>query len=1086
KQLLSMYSCSHKPTLTKKEFFSFESLRIRIKPVFLLLLCVCLVIVLSAQQKITGIVNSASGSPLLGATITIKGSNIGTSTNADGSFSIIAKPGDVLMISFVGYYPKLVKVGTDTDLKIFLAPSINDLDQVVVTGYTSQKIKEISGSVAVVNPTELTAIPAGQVEQMLQGRVAGLTVMSSGEPGAAANVRLHGIGNFGDVTPLYIVDGLEMQNIDNINPYDIESLQVLKDAGTYSIYGVRGANGVIVITTKKGKNGKTKIDYNFYVGLQEPLKKGLDLLPPQEQANLVWIALKNSHDTAGNGYPSDPLYGNGPTPVLPDYIFPYGAHNGDPGTDPASYNNDPTLNNFNPIARFNKTGTDWFHALFKPAISQNHTITVSGGNNNNQYLFSFGYLDQQGTFLNDYLKRYTLRINNEFSVLNTIRIGENLQLNYNQNPKLWNNGQGFLTLTADPSLPIYDIKGNIFSGVFGLTSQNPVQQASLLKNDNQNNWEAFGNAYAEIDFLKKFSFRTSFGGTLDYHYGYNYSFAAYVPSTSLYNSSFSENSGYFKSGTWTNTLNFSTSFLKDNHIKILAVTEQRSNYNREVGGTRINSYINDPRYFTLTAGNPTGQTNYSVASGSYLYSFMGHAEYNYREKYFLTATLRRDGSSLFAPENRFGWFPSLSAGWRITEENFLKGSKLLADLKLRGSWGKTGFDGNTDPSNQFTLYGGGPGSAYYDINGISTGSIQQGLRLVRIGNASTGWQQDIVTNIGIDAVLWNGKLGITADIYNRNSSGLLLPIALPAYLGVDAIAPNVNVGDLRNTGLDILVSSKGKFSKNWSWDGTLTFTSYRNRIAKLNGLPFLDDVFQNTGGLVRNAVGYPIGSFYGYKIIGFFRDAEDIVKSPQQEAASPGRFKYLDANGDGVINEADEIHFGNPNPKFTLGFNGAINYKNFDFSTFIYGSFGNDVLNSLADITDIFASQPSIKSKTALYNSWTPDHQNAKAPIVENNLNFSNSEVVNSYGLEKGTYVKNKSLMLGYTFTKGWVQKIKIERLRVYVQVVNLFTITNYNGLDPELPVLPPGATAYSSFGIDYGNYPNNEKQYLIGINLNL
>ncbi len=1037
------------------------------------------------QQKITGVITGVDHTPLFSATVTVKKTYRATTTDANGYFSIEAKTGDILIISYVGYMTKEVKLNNETSLKISLYESITNLDEIVVTGYTSQKIKEVTGSVSVVKPKELVAVPAGQVEQMLQGRVAGLTVITSGEPGAQSQVYLHGPGNFGNVKPLYIIDGVE-GDINSLNPYDIESIQVLKDAGAYSIYGVRGANGVIVVTTKKGKGSKPKLSYDFYVGTTRPLSKGLDLLAPQEQADLEWLALKNSGQT-----PSDPLYGNGPKPVLPDYLYAgsyIGLFKGDPRADASWYNIDSTAGPIYAIVPFNKAGTDWFHELFNPATSQNHTITVSGGGDKGHYLLSFGYLDQQGTYLNTYLKRFTTRINTEFTLLNTIRIGENLQLSYSENHRV---GSIDPALTFFPFLPVYDIKGNStnYGPSFGNgyaapgPASNPVTARILSKDDKFNNWEVFGNAYAEVDFLKSFTLRTSFGGPLNYYYSYNFNYGSYEPpppSAAGYPNSFSEWSGYNSSWTWTNTLNYSK-ILKDHQIKVLIGTEEKSNYNRELGGKRTGYASNSPLYRFLSTGRPTGLTNYSFGGTSYLYSFLSQAEYSYREKYFFRATLRRDGSSVFGSENRFGWFPAVGVAWRMTEENFMKESKWITDLKLRGSWGKTGFDGNTNPSNQYTLYGGGAGASYYDIFGNSIGNIAEGFRPIRFGNAKTSWQEDVVTNIGFDAVLWNGKLNLTADWYNKNSTGLLFPVSLPALLG-EATPPNINVGDVKNTGIDLTLGSKGRFSKNSGWDLSVTFSHYNNKIVKLNDLPFFDDMF----GIVRNEVGYPVSSFFGYKIIGFFKDDADVAKSPEQTAAAPGRFKYLDANDDGKITGDDRIHFGNPNPDFTLGLNIGFNYKNFDFTTFFYGSFGNDIYNNYKRQTDLYSGGVP-KSKTALYDSWTPEHHTATAPIQENSINFSNAEVVNSYGLENGSYFRNRVMTIGYNFPKTWLQKIKIERFRIYFQAMNLFTITNYSGLDPELSGTLNAATGASSsaFGIDlFGNYPNNQKQYLIGFNL--
>jgi len=1055
-----------------------------------------------AQEKISGIVTGANGEPLNGASITVKATTVSTVTKEDGSFSIAAKKGDVLVFSFVGYISTEIKLLSATSVpKVALRPNAVNLDEVILTGYTYQKVKEITGSISSVKPKDLTAVPAGQVEQMLQGRVAGLTVISSGEPGAKANIRLHGIGNFGDVAPLYIIDGIP-GDINLLNPYDIESLQVLKDAGSYSIYGVRGANGVIVVTTRKGKQGKTRISYDMYVGLQTPVKPP-EKLNPQENANLLWLSLRNSNQLT-NGNPYDPLYGNGVNPVLPDYLFA-GPHRdtlyeGSPYVNDSLYNLNPDNGSIYQIVKFNKSGTDWYHEMFKPAFSQQHTVTISGGNEKNQYLVSLGYLDQQGTLLNTYLKKFTLRANTDFNYKQDFHFGENLQLSYSENPQA-NKGGGYANIDvtnafgADPSQPVYDTHGAWNPGT-NRPGTGPGNNAIFIRTSAKDNkgkkWEAFGNIYASLDFLKNFTFKSSFGGNLINYY--NNSFI-YEPYDQSFPNSFNESAGYITSWTWTNTINYSRKFSKHS-IKVIAGTEEIENFSKETGGSAFDLAFQDPSYWSLSNGDPLTKTNYSISSSSLLSSFISKVDYGYDDKYFLSATLRQDGSSVFGSQNRYGLFPSLAAAWRITEENFMKGAQWLNDLKFRGSWGKTGFNGNTDPVNQYSLYGGSVFDAYYDINGNSTGNIQRGFRRVRIGNANTGWQQDEVFNIGLDGVLWNGKLSFAADYYNKKTTGLLFPVTLPDLLG-DATAPNANVGNIENKGVDLTVGSKGRFSKNWRWDALLTFTHYENKIVKLNKLTYFDDVFGN----IRNEVGYPISSFYGYKIIGLFSDSSDVAKSPDQNSAAPGRFKYADLDGfdslghktgkpDGKIDDADRTHFGNPNPKFTVGFNIAIYYKNFDFSTFLYGSFGNDVLNlfkSGMDLSPVLSTEVA-HSKAALYDSWLPDRKNTKVPIIDNTSNFSNSNAINSYPLEDGSYVKNKSMMIGYTFTQTLLSRFKLERLRIYIQVANLFMFTKYSGLDPELTSQDSNSsgTTKSAFGIDGGNYPSNQKQYLIGLSLGL
>jgi hypothetical protein len=420
----------------------------------------------------------------------------------------------------------------------------------------------------------------------------------------------------------------------------------------------------------------------------------------------------------------------------------------------------------------------------------------------------------------------------------------------------------------------------------------------------------------------------------------------------------------------------------------------------------------------------------------------------------------------------------------------------IADLKLRGSWGKTGFYGNTDPYNQYTLWGGGPASSYYDLNGTSN-TILQGLRMVRIGNPNTGWQEDVATNVGVESIFWNGKLSVTADWYDRRSNGLLFQLSLPDVIG-DATRPNVNVGNIRNRGVDITVGSKGKISRELNWDLQLTFSHYKNKVLKLNDIPFFDDWAFLGIPVVRNEVGYPAGSYFGYKIKGIFSDDDDVAKSPAQEAAAPGRFKYVDINGrdstgaltgkpDGQITPDDRVHFGNPHPDFTLGTNLNLKYQQFDLSIFFYGSFGNDVFNYQKIVNEITGA-PGTKTQPALYNSWTPNRQNTTIPIAELGANFSTAGVINTYGLENGSYYRCKSVIVGYTFSRQSLQKFRIEKCRIYFQAANLFTITNYTGLDPELPGLygerAGTAGVLPAFGVDAGNYPAGERKWLFGLNL--
>ena len=1037
-----------------------------------------------AQQKITGKVFRESNLPLYGATIKIRNSDIAAISEADGSFVINARTGDLLEISFIGYKTGQIKIGDEINYNINLIPAIISLDDIVMTGYTSQKIKAITGSVAVVQPKELTSIPAGQVEQMLQGRVAGLTVITTGLPGSPSIVRIHGVGNFGDVKPLYLIDGVE-GDINNLNANDIESLQVLKDAGAYAIYGVRGANGVLVITTRKGRQGKTRINYDFYIGTTRPLNVDLGLLNPQEMADLTWTAYRNLGQT-----PSNPLYGTDIKPVLPDFFIAgrnVGLPAGDPDTDPSLYNSDFANGEIYQIVKANKSGTDWFHELYKPALIQHHSLQVSGANEKNKYAFTLGYMDQQGTLTSTWLKRFSVRMNSEFNVANTFRVGENLQWTYRDQGGIPdygspNDNDMWRSITTNPILPVYDIKGGWAHLDQFHFWDNPVALRVQAGDDKSNSWETFGNIYGELDFLKNFTARTSFGGTINNYNNNRFDYWSYEPliidKDSFPDNALSESSGYRWSWTWTNTIKYAKTVADHHQFVVLAGTEAINNYNKEIGGRSAGLYVNDVNYRFLTNGTPSTafnvRSNYSFADQSSLFSFFTQFDYGYKDKYYFRGTLRNDGASVFGEENRYGWFPSVSAAWRISQENFMVDSKWIDELKIRASWGKTGFYGNVNSSNQYTLYGSSIGNSYYDINGVNSPS--QGFRATRFGDPNTGWQEDVVTNIGVESVFWNGKLNLTIDWYNKKANGLLFEAGLPDILG-GAVAPAKNVGVIQNKGFDILLGSKGSWNRDWKWDLTTTASIYKNKILKVSDQPFFFPIQGER--FVKNQVGHAVSSYFGYKIIGIFADSNEVKNAPEQDEAKPGRFRYLDANGDNDISGDDRVFLGDANPDFTLGLNIGIGFRNFDFSTFFYGSFGNEVVNSPKTRTDFFGlEQNSAKSRRLLYESWTPQNIQASTPIAEASVNFSNIAVFNSYIVEDGSYFRNKSVILGYTFPVESLKRFKVEKLRIYIQAVNLFTITDYSGIDPEL------AGNSAAFGIDYGNYPNSEKRFLFGVNL--
>lgn len=683
---------------------------------------------------------------------------------------------------------------------------------------------------------------------------------------------------------------------------------------------------MIVVTTKRGRQGKPVVTYDAYYGTQQPLSGNVwNIANPQEAADAIWKTYTNIGLT-----PSHKQYGSGTTPVLPDYITPTGAKEGDPRTDPSTY-----ALYTNQITKANKAGTDWFHEIFKPARIQSHNLSVSGGGEKATYLFSFGYFDQPGTLINTYLKRYSTRINTTFTIKDHIRIGENAYVLYKQNPSYRglpgvNSANSINAAYRMPTMvPVYDIKGNFAGGSSQSlgNAPNPVALMDRTKNYQGNQWQMQGNLFAEADFLKKVTVRTSFGGTIDNFYRNFFTFTAYENAENSANpNSYIENYGYSSSWTWTNTLKYANVFGKHN-LTVLLGQEAIRNGGKAVGASRGSYFITnlsnltvDPNLWTLNFGTPGSQTNSNIVGlngiqtpyQSSIYSLFGRVDYNFDDKYLISGTVRRDGSSVFDPSHRFGIFPSVTAGWRISREAFMKDISWINDLKIRGGWGKLGSISNINPANAYTLYSQSAVQSYYDINGTSNAPAQ-GIYNSQYGNPNTTWEEDVITNIGLDMSILKNKIDISAEWYKKAISGLLFPQSLPA-IGGPATAPFVNSGNIQNKGVDIAVTYHGTIKRDFRLDITGTFTTYDNRVVSLPpGIDYIDY------GYSRLQVGYALGSFFGYKVISLFQSADEVAKSPKQDAAAPGRFKYADINGDGQTTSADRTHFGNPNPTFTSG-----------------------------------------------------------------------------------------------------------------------------------------------------------------------
>ncbi|MDQ6763808.1 MAG: SusC/RagA family TonB-linked outer membrane protein [Bacteroidota bacterium] len=717
---------------------------------------------------------------------------------------------------------------------------------------------------------------------------------------------------------------------------------------------------------------------------------------------------------------------------------------------------------------------------------QSHTLSGSGGSSKANYLFSLGYLNQEGTLIETFLKRYSARINTQFKPGKHIRFGENAYVFYKQNPGFNNLSEGNAISHAYrimPVIPVHDIKGN-YGGTwlgpeFG-EGENSVAIQENTKNNKNNFWAITGNVYGEVDFLNHFTLRSNFGGNTDNQYSYFISPNRYHSKQDHFSeNSFSENAQYNTNYTWTNTLNYGNTFGR-HVLNVIVGSEAVKNNGRSLSGSANNFFSLDPNYLIL--GN--GTSSIRNGSGTYvntLYSLFGRVDYSFNDKYILGATIRRDGSSVFGADKRYGVFPSVSAGWRVTGEKFMQNISFVNNLKLRGSYGVLGSQANVSPSNAFSLYGGSFGSSYYDITG-SSNSIQQGFRQTRIGNHETGWEENIVTNIGMDARVLNNHLDISVDWFKKSINGLLFPLPLSASAG-GAAAPTINTGDIQNKGWDFSVTYNNRGSM-VSYNIGLNVGFYKNLVVKIPDPGYFDVAGSRIGNIVRNQVDHPVGSFFGYEVIGLFQSDDDVTKSPTQTDAAPGRFKYKDVNGDNKITPDDRTFFGDPNPDFTYGLNLGANFKGFDISAILYGSYGNDVFNLVRYYTEFMGTSVGRAKSNVLKNAWSPSNTNSSVPILESASSFSTNGVINSYYKENGSFLKLRSLVIGYTINPGLLKKIGVNDLRFYLQGVNLFTITKYKGLDPELTGNLGGTQSSAAFGIDYGNYPNNQKNILFGLNL--
>ncbi|MBK8566497.1 MAG: TonB-dependent receptor [Saprospiraceae bacterium] len=1046
--------------------------------------------VFAQSMTIKGTVADETGVGMPGVNILVQGTSDGTISDIDGTFELKATKGATLLLSFTGYASQSIVVGDNATINVTMQPNSEVLSEVVVTGYSSQRKRDITGAVSVVNSEELNQVAATSFTQKLEGRASGLTISTSGEPGEGTSVRIRGVSSFQNNDPLYIIDGVPVQDAFNtgFNPNDIESIQVLKDASAASIYGARANNGVIIITTKKGKAGKVSVTYDAYVGLANPVNRpDYMITDPKDYSNYIW----DKHENAGLAVDASNPYSGG-RGVLPTYSFPFGG-----GANPsdADYVFPSSL-----VMRANQAGTNWFDEVFEsPAPMTEHNLGISGGSDLGNYYISAGYLDQQGTMINNYFKRYTIRANTQFNK-GRFSFGENVTLS--RTDGVGNDGvsggnqdeQGVMTWVTlmNPLTPVRDVGGE-WGGdkANGMSNgTNPVASLTRNKDNVRTSYRVLGNVFAEVNIVDGLKARTSLG--TDFNQGYRgaFTFPNFENREPSNTNGFREdwNTGF--TWTWTNTLAYNKTLAGVHNLGLLVGYEAIKSKGRFINGSFANYFTQDINAWYLNGGlADPGTRQVSSGGGPFsLASSFAKLDYSFNDRYLASFTVRRDGSSNFGDE-KYGTFPAVSLGWRLSNEEFMKGLDWLDDLKLRFGWGITGNQ-SVPGGNAFDRFGGGTASTFYDINGSNSG-LTTGYSLARRGNKATKWEENISTNFGLDASFMQGKLNFVVDVYKRTVDGLLYNADLPGTAGT-ATPAYINVAQMDNNGIDLGLDYKGKVNSDFGYSIGLTWSTYKTEVVNIDGsteVVFPTGSDSRIGILNHFALGLPVSSFFGYTADGLFRTQAEVDAHAAQDGKEVGRIRFKDLDGDGVINDNDKGAIGNPHPDWYGGLNLGFNYKQFDLTIFLFASVGNEIFryNKLFDTFGFFNSNVR---KDVLTRSFHPT-KNPDGDLPMLNVNDTYSYQPSSFFVEDASYLRAKNISLGYNFKPGSLGKV-FSSLRIYASAQNLFTITKYEGLDPALSNFgvqgsnpnDPYATIKSDLwnGFDFGNYPTN-KIFMVGVN---
>ena len=990
----------------------------------------------------TGVVMEKAGNePVIGATVLEKGTSNGTVTDFDGNFTLEVAEGAMLEISYVGYVSQTIPAAVD--MRIWLMEDSKQLEEVVVTGYTTQRKADLTGAVSVISADDLLKQQENNPMKALQGKVPGLNISADGNPSGAATIRIRGNGTLNDNDPLFIIDGVPTKaGMHELNPNDIESMQILKDAASASIYGSRAANGVIIITTKRGAEGKIKVDFDASVAVQNYVNR-MHVLNAREYGQVMWQAYVNDNmdpNSNGLGYRYDWGYNAVGYPVL--YNISMNRYLDEAGTTPAA-------------------NTNWYDQTTRTGVIQSYNLSVSHGGKKGSSYFSLGYYKNDGIIKNSNFERFSARVNTDYKLIDDyLTIGEHFTMNRTSEVAA---PGGFLqnVLQFNPSLPVYTEDGEYAGPVGGYPDRmNPVAVLDRNKDNRYTYWRIFGNAFLNITPVKGFNIRTTAG--IDYSQKKQRIFTYPVTEGTVANATnaVEAKQEHWMRWMWNAVASYKMEMGKHRADFMLGVEMNRET-SQYFSGYKEDFIVLNTNYMWPDAGVGDAQA-YGAGSGYSLISFFGKANYSYADRYLVSFTLRRDGSSRFGKNNRFATFPSVSLGWRLSQEKFMEPARSwMDDLKIRASWGQTGNQ-DVAANARYTLYvsnygvnesGGQSYGTSYDITGSNGGStLPSGFKRNQIGNENIKWETTAQTNVGLDFSFLKQTLHGSFDWFYKQTKDILISMAGIAAMGEGA-SQWVNAGAMDNMGFEFALGYRNQTKGGFKYDITANISSYRNKITALPEIMASNGSFGGNG--VKSVVGHAWGSQVGYIADGIFKSQEEVDNHAYQEGAAVGRIRYRDITGDGVVNEEDQTWIYSPVPDFTYGLNFYFEYKGFDLTVFFQGVQGVQVISDLKKETDIWAGLNIgfLNKGTRLLNAWSWTNTNSNIPALSLSDN-NNEKRVSSYWVENGSFLKLRNVQLGYNLPKVACEKMKMQNWRFYVSAQNLFTIhgKNFTGVDPENP----------------------------------